>query len=275
MQKVSAEQSPNTLPAVALDFYLNLAMEMGVIPNFWFSQEYLEKAGITVHQSEGWVWAEDEGVVVFPPLHPGLPSGRLPQRIEKVWSDFENEAIDHPVWRKSEFLDYEFIYDPKAFLDLSGGKWKVFRKNVKKWPKANPGCVYKMLPPDFPQHPIRDLLVDWLLTLEDYEIHDDSSLLAFAFHGENRAGLFSPGGKLVGLNVWDENWCYVNFRYCFSLPEEHLNSYLRLLFYTDPEIQAKNKLVNDGGVLDRPSLKFFKEKMNPLKVRKVYSHNLK
>jgi hypothetical protein len=45
---------------------------------------------------------------------------------------------------------------------------------------------------------------------------------------------------------------------------------MRYLFYRDPEIRNQNKLVNDGGVLDNPNIKAFKDKMNPVRVREVY-----
>ena len=62
------------------------------------------------------------------------------------------------------------------------------------------------------------------------------------------------------------NCKYINFRYCFDNREViYCNEYLRLLFYRD--IAYKEKLVNDGGVLDNENLKRFKKKLNPIEIK--------
>ncbi len=77
---------------------------------------------------------------------------------------------------------------------------------------------------------------------------------------------------MVGMNVWDENHLYINYRLCIVDPSERfLDEFMRYLFYTDPLIMEQNKLVNDGGVLGNEGLKRFKDKMNPFSVRPVYS----
>ena len=87
------------------------------------------------------------------------------------------------------------------------------------------------------------------------------------FEGENRRFLRSKKGKIYGLNIWDENFQYINYRYCICGKEDFISEYMRLLFYTDSVILNKGKLVNDGGVLDNPKLRFFKDKLNPMQVK--------
>ena len=92
--------------------------------------------------------------------------------------------------------------------------------------------------------------------------------------GEHRVVLLNKAGEIVGVNIWDENWMNVNFRYSIVRPEPFLADYMRLLFYTDRRMLARAQngiYVNDGGVLDRPSLKQYKDKLNPLRVREVRS----
>ena len=90
--------------------------------------------------------------------------------------------------------------------------------------------------------------------------------------GIEKKGLYK-GEKLVALNIWDENYKYVNYRFCFvDHSEPFLDEFVRYLFYTDLWILSKNKLVNDGGVLGRPGLEKFKDRLHPFRKRKVYSY---
>ena len=52
--------------------YLRSLQELGIEPNFWCSEEYLEKAGCTMHEMGLCLAVEDEGQHVFPPVHPGF-----------------------------------------------------------------------------------------------------------------------------------------------------------------------------------------------------------
>jgi len=62
------------------------------------------------------------------------------------------------------------------------------------------------------------------------------------------------------------------YRYCIADPDEpFLDEFMRLLFY---QRNAAGKLVIDGGVLGRPGLERFKDKLNPVKKRPVYSRKM-
>jgi hypothetical protein len=119
---------------------------------------------------------------------------------------------------------------------------------------------------------VSELMIQWG---KDKNVFDPETMLRFGLMGEHRFGLFLKksgcAAQLIGLNIWDENWKYVNFRYCIDDGSSFLQEYLRYQFYTDPEIQAKGKLVNDGGALDSEGLLRFKLKLNPVQVIKVYS----
>jgi len=106
-----------------------------------------------------------------------------------------------------------------------------------------------------PPNEVLDVLSQWLSTKQE-EIHDDEVMLLYLTEGNNRKALFE-NDELLAINVWDENPTFINYRYCVCKPVPFLSEYARYQFYTDPCILSKNKLVNDGGVLDKESLLFF------------------
>jgi len=241
-----------------------------VAPNFWCSEEYFINANFQERELNGalGVFEFDEGLLVFPPLD---IDGRLqwPKGFpDRVWSDFAGFSW---AGAESEFLDFEFLYDPQRFLNMIGGSWMVFRKNSRKFPaRLGQALTYRRLTEGEMEGALTELLIGWLEEKgEEAEIHDGDLMLDFALHGENRKALFDDAGQLWGVNVWDENYQYVNYRYCLCAKEPFLGEYMRLIFYTDEEILTKGKLINDGGALDSEPLRVFKEKLNPIRVREV------
>lgn len=198
---------------------------------------------------------DTNGDLMFPPV---LLQGEGFGEADKFWADFP----EHPG---RDFLDYEYIYDSKDFLKMEGGKWAVFRKNSRKFPnRIGEELTYSY--GRISAKKIGNLLDSWMDRFA--LIHDGEILIDYIFDGESRKGLIEvESGKLYGLNVWDENFRYINFRYCICQGIPFLSEYLRLLFYQD--MVSKGKLVNDGGSLDNPALKSFKEKMNPCSIREV------
>lgn len=256
--------------------YLELLEKGSITPNFWCSEEYFDKAKLTeVYDSGTWGILDQDWGLMFPLLDSigGYFERIVEPDVDKIWSDF-------PEWKpkgwNSKFLDYEYIYDPKIFLHMEGGDWATFRKNCRKWPRrfGNGNLIYGWISSFSyfsPKDELSDVLISWLENKSSEDMVMDSEVLVkYLFHGQNRKILYHKN-KIYGVNIWDENYKYINFRYSICRPEEFLSEHMRWLFYTDPFIQEKNKLVNDGGVLDNPKLKFFKDKMNPLQVREVYS----
>lgn len=246
---------------------MELLRHQNVNPNFWLSLEYIQKAGL--------VWFEQHLEMdrlmglksslsdlwwFFPPID---QHGRILSEEEvpvyASWASFHT--------RKSKLLDYQFIYNPVNFQDLSGNHWAVFRKNVRKYPKRHPGTklTYGKLEACHFHQQIAVLLVKWA---EGKNIQDNETCINYCFYGGNRWALFADK-ELIGLNVYDENWNYINYRYCIDNKEPFLNEYLRYCFYTCPEILDRKKLVNDGGCLDSQTLFQFKQKLNPYEVEYV------
>lgn len=234
--------------------------------NFWMSEEYINKKELVWSRNgdlAGWKESPTSEEWFFPPT---TPDGLFYYNN----NIFTGMSLSFSCSPYSEFLDYQFIYNPKDFLEMKGHKWATFRKNIKKYPQRTKGLlVYDNLD-SHEEKQIENLILCWGEKKGD-TIHDPELLIKYAMEGENRKGLYC-NEELVGINIWDENFQYINYRYCIDNGEPFLNEYLRYLFYTDSEIQNKNKLVNDGGALGSEGLKKFKEKLNPVSILKVYSY---
>lgn len=244
--------------------YLEAVRESGKSPNFWTSASFLDLK----YDLE---WIEEDGLQGFKELgEPGwfLPPldglGRLRTDCD-VWACMYGDS-------DGEFLDYEFIYRPADFLDLSGGHWTTFRKNVRKWPSRTRGTtVYRELGRDEMPGEAVSLLASWAV---GRTIYDAETLGRISIHGERRFGLFVDD-RLVGLNVCDDNWEFLNFRLCLDDGSPFIQEFLRYSFYTSPFVLGCGKLVNDGGCLGLPGLERFKRKLNPVEVRTIYSYRKK
>ncbi len=252
--------------------YLECLERWRIEPNFWMSGEYFEKAGFR-EERKGNVWyvRDDEGKLMFPPVHEsvGLIAG-----CEDIWADvdgFQGEG-------QKEFLDWEYIYDPRDFLRLEGGKWRTFRKNVRRYARIHSAnLLYESWNSasskltDLSEQ-VEDIVVQWLQKDESRYIWDAEVMLTYVREGQNREVLWDvKSKKVLGVNIWDENYWYVNFRYCFCCDEKYLSEYLRWCFYLARCFSGNPKLVNDGGTLGSQGLERFKDKLNPIKKRRVYS----
>lgn len=258
-----------------LEDYLNEAQRQNVEPNFYLSLSYLTLSESRCWWRDGWLWIESDGWCLTPPLKEG---GSLkvrhapPKWIRRVWSDFDDNPI---FWEgcKKEFLDWEYLFDPRRFLEMKGKDWEVFRKNVRKWPRHNPNWIYCSYAPSWQ---IEDLIKDWVGDKRE-NIEDVDLLIKFIWNNDHnlqiqRRYLFDESERLVAVNVWEENWKFINYRVCIIRPNEpFLSEFTRWLFYTDHAVINSGKMVNDGGTVNKTGLKQFKDKMNPIRIRPVYT----
>lgn len=261
-------------PRLTKEAYWEAVKKHSLLPNFWMSEEYIEKAELVWHSGIvlsrrarpdlycGWMQTEPLEWF-FPPLG---RSGKFLSIRLNVYSSFL-QTIQVYGWE--EFLDYQYIYNPVDFLALQGHKWKQFRQDIKKYPKrADKQLLYLNIAPDTFQDDITALVMTWT---KEKTLYDPEVLVKYALCGENRWGLFA-NGNLVGMNIWDENFKFINYRYCIDNGSPDLNRYLRHQFYTHPLILSKRKLVNDGGSLDNAGLREFKLRLNPYHVYTVTSY---
>jgi len=256
----------------------------GIDPSFYHSLAYLELAGAECYQNVHWMWVELEGWIALPPLQFSADPKTLGNESiffpgGDIWCAGLKEELS--VWSnyQPELLDLEYIFDPAEFNHMDGGKWNTFRKNVRKWPRENPEWIYTddLIAWD----PLPPLMGEWL---EDRaaDTEDAELMLKMVFSARSDVGKKfmyngkqTPGnsyGDLVGVNVWDMNYKYVNYRLCIAKPgERFLDEFMRYQFYMDEWLWLSGKKVNDGGSIGRSGLERFKDKMNPLIKRKRYS----
>lgn len=249
-----------------------------VVPNFVCSVGYLFAAGAKVEEEKGALVVRIPGDVVgeweilLPPVGMardvyGKGEGVVFPSAEILW-DFE--GYDPGPGYVREFWDHEFIYDPYRFNDLSGGNWKVFRKNVRRFERT-----HAPLHVQASRTKVYGFWLEWLESQEGTYIDDLDAINNYLITGQGYRSALEVDGKLVGVNVWDENYKYINFRYCFSLPEyKYANEFQRLTFYTSPRVTISGKQVNDGGSLGSQSLYRFKSKLNPVEIRERFSWQL-
>jgi len=243
--------------------YLEMAKKLSVVPNFYMSEAYFDYARLIEHSDKDRVWVEGNGWCVFPPLPYPIDFD------ENIWCDMG--GLCPPDWYQKKELDWEYIFDPWDFNDMTGGKWNTFRKNVRKWPRGNPNHAYlsELLDNLSAEH----LMGEWLEErMESAQDADIMIKMALDHHPNVRHMYLYRGRELVGINVFDWNYRYINYRLCIVKPgERFLDEYLRFLFYTNSDILLSGMLVNDGGTLGREGLERFKDKMNPKIKRKRYS----
>jgi len=253
-----------------LQHYLKRAEELLVEPNFFMSLPYLRLSNVKCVESEGWIWIADKRWCLFEPLPIGKEHSPVPP-VDRIWALFQSKST--PLNGHYSFLDWQYIFDPTNFLHMDGKYWQVFRKNCRKWPKRNIRYNYTSQEPSGTEAGL--MIADWI-ERKGGSIMDGELLARFAYFEEDadifKKYLYNNTGQLVGINAWDKNWRYINYRVCMSSPDEpFLNEFIRWLFYTDPEICKSGMLVNDGGALDSAGLEFFKDKMNPIDKLPLYS----
>ena len=234
--------------------FLRQLKQSGKDLNFWMSEEYIEHAKLVcIDDGQGRTgYQDDSGDWLFPTI----------DRDGTVNSDgVQLGFIDDEI---GPFWDYQYVYDPKNYLDLSGNKWKVLRRHIntmkgREW-------AYRALQKDDEE----EVIQLFLLWSKGRELYDNEVFGRFVLFGKLRWGLFEKG-KLRGVNIADSNDDFINYRYCFDDGEKLLNEYLRYRFYVSNYVQNSNKLVNDGGSLDSGSLARFKNKFRPIQIRSVYT----
>ena len=268
------ETSMKDLASTKKSRYLQALEQFEIIPNFWCSMEYFAKAGyyeVTDGRIVGIFDADDSAILPLINTNVGLVSHHIPEG--GIWADLVDSPLDSRIDAapRKTFLDYQYIYDPADFWNMEGKQWAVFRKNSRKFPKRfgepDSGFILSRSV-DIPK--IEKFADSSLSNLKDDVIHDFDVMMKYLFFGENR--LFTSdinSHEILGVSIWDENYKYINYRYCLCMPEPFLGEYLRLGFYK--YISQYHKLVNDGGVLDRPGLKAFKDKLNPVTIDRIHS----
>ena len=255
---------------IPVNCYLTRIEELKINPNFFVSEPYLRFSKVQCYSNDNWIWVEDDKYLLFPPLP--LTNHKKGCPIHKeVWADFVDIFHTFLHTFHHNFLDYNYIFDSNHFNNLKGGKWAVYRKNINKWPTNNENWKYW---DKIKQFEVNKLLSEWL-SRKQKTVMDVELIIQFVLFSQkdiHRKALYDSHNNLMAINVWDENYKYINYRFCIVKENQpFLDEFSRFLFYTDLKIQSTGKLINDGGVLGSTGLERFKDKMNPIEKQKIYS----
>lgn len=264
-----------------LDWFLKRTNELGWVPNFYLSKPYLLVSNPQLEHWGNWVILLDNSFSLFPPVPVENeicpPESLFEDLLLKIWSDVEGWE----PWRDKlspVFLDWEYIFDSKNFKKMEGGHWETFRKNSRKWERRQPQkyppvLIDSEVLPSYMEKEIQKLLAEWLEEKAD-SMEDSETMVEYLLSNPPGASIkyLMVKDRLYAILAWDYSRTYINFRYCITRPgERFLEEYVRLKFYLLPEVQQSNLLVNDGGSVGNEGLERFKDKMNPVKKRKVFS----
>lgn len=209
-------------------------------------------------------------------LHPGF----------FIWSDFPG-LFPWGFFSEATIktgLDRNYIYHLNRFDNLSGRKFEVFRKNIRKFPnrygptKYLTICEYEKLVGEArARDSLYNTFIKWLEARPEEEIHDADLILSYLQDYWDIEVLIDPGKDIVlGFNIFDWSYFYVNFRFSFCVNIPFLSEYLRYLFFTSGYVRSKASFlgitsVNDGGDLGKSSLAEFKRKLRPYIITEISS----
>jgi len=250
------------------DLYLQSLEKFNITPNFLCSHEYFTKAGYCGRSNSRYVGIYDTDDLLVLPLI-DLLLGRIHSIIPYggIWAGLPGFDPGYHPEHKKVFWDLQYIYNPKDFEDMSGKKWATFRKNSRKFLARYPyrtKWVNKIS-----DDKIEDFANAAIMVIKDNSIHDVEVMITYLMEGKHRRFLINKSQKeILAINIWDQNYKYINYRYCLCLNIPFLSEYARLSFYKSIQ---DNRMVNDGGTLGRESLKSFKDKLNPIVVMKIYN----
>jgi len=246
-------------------YWLHLRQKK-IEPNFWVSDEYIERKGLVwtrLGHLSG--YTDDDGGWFFPPLFE--EENVLIHTGAKWWSSFLDAS-------EGEALDRQYIYRHEEFLcDLSGQRWANFRKNTNTFLRAHSDLQYvpmSVLGSTLDEK-IETLLMAWADRKDS--IYDPDILVDYVLNGNHRWILLDGDDNLIGMNVADYNWRFTNFRFCIDNGEPCAQAFLRLCFYRNAQwFKDHPPLVNDGGDLGQRGLETYKKRLNPARVATIYTN---
>jgi len=241
------------------DVYLSALERKNVEPNFFCSEDYWKYAGWkAVLDGKYLIVVDEDGKNMLPAFD--IVEERFDYDEMDFWAGF-------PDYNKGKFLDYEFIYDPGSFMNLEGKRWKLFRKNIRKF--RNEVEAELILSKEVDEDVLKSFLDRWVKENEGKNWYEPEVMFRTIFETGKRMFLYGrESGKLYSIMIWDRNYMYINFRYLLTLDYPKLQDISRLFFYRWAFHQG---LVNDGGCLDSEGLEWYKKRLNPTKINTIYS----
>jgi hypothetical protein len=265
------------MKAISASDYLDVLKATGHSPNFCCSGEWFEKDGWKAYaDDDGRIHIVDgEGLAMLPTIIPTTTGRPVLSTRDSYDIGFSSFRPTPNVGESLRYWDHEFIYDPKAFTDLSGGKWKDVRKNLR-WAVEDLGEDVHIEDFKGTSETELDKLLEGWKPSDEAPVFAPETLVTYALTGANRIVLRGvKSGRLLAILIWDENWKYINFRYCLTIGGVRgLSDTARVAFYRWVAFWTA-KLVNDGGSLGRTGLFRYKSRLNPAAVNTVYGWTAK
>lgn len=237
--------------------YLGRMERLGITPNFWCSQEYFWRAGIKFSVvGDSYLASAPDGSLFLPILGKQGPLDGV-----EVFAAF-------PCMQIGQELDRQYIYTPGK-VNLSGNAWKPVRANVHRVQRKLGNLALWPMSPSEDVKRAALMLQAWSQKQGD-QVYDPELMVDYLIDGDNRLALRDEHHNLHGILAWDYNYKYTNFRYCVvAQGVDGLSDVARLMFREWCGIHHPDRLINDGGDLDRPGLRRYKEKLQPIEIHTI------
>lgn len=193
-----------------------------------------------------------------------------------LWIDgHHKESLSGVSGLTIKYRESEYLYDPKNFNDLSGGKFRKLRQNINKVKQLNNLEIRSYTTSD--EKACRQLLKNWRNEQgERYEGNADSSYVKYCL---KMADLFSTAdlyGKVFSLQGKICSFGFVGETYpgmgnLFIGKSDHriqgLNYFMQ---YEMIRSMQSYSLLNNASDMGYAGLKFAKEHLRPVAMHKVY-----
>ena len=217
------------------------------------------KIEMTRNRVEMRLWV-DEDELFFPPIMDDL----IPKRVKKVWVSQRRAPLG---WR-NELYDVNFIYDIETTLSI-----KNFRKNVKRFEKANPSAAYHYARIEYEEG--LQSVIRWYEKSKRKEFADFgyTNWLVENYHlfKNLRARVVTLGDVELAFSLWGalEDRMGVHL-ICKDVGLPYLQDWTRYRTY-DEMRNCGFKMVNDGGDCNVHGIRRYKEKLRPRFIIPLFS----
>lgn len=242
------------------------------------SQIYLDFAGYIIERNG------ESNLAVQDVLYPNdFPYLYLPKKrenwphsiIQWVSSGELDELKSQVAIEKSFSSGREFYYRTKDFIDLNGGRWSRFRKDLHKFTKNYKYTLHSSYPNDKVEHFIKNV---WLAEQKDKTASFAESYDFFIFCLGNRQKYniktlyVEIGGELVGLamgapyNDSNDKWLALHIKvdYNYDGLSKFLYHERAKIFFDYDQFTSGATCAGDEGI------EKFKNSLNPCRVEEMY-----
>ena len=179
---------------------------------------------------------------------------------------------------KKELIGLEFIYSSNDWISIDGIKFKDIRKNIAKFEKEH---KIKVLD-DYPAEKVLEFLNQWAEEkrkkstseftrgLFESELKESIKNLKLLKKINHRAIYIEENEQLIGFSIL--------FHYIGDLwialmqkTKHNIRGLPQYLYHFKAKIMGSHKIFTTGAEAQDPNLKKFKESLNPVEVKNIYT----